>query len=166
MKEQLAQLVLEREKSSQLFSDKAHILGSLFSERLGNIDMLAKDYLSADSPEEKERIFKEYKKRCSLLLKDQQVFESLESDLNKYCDGIMQKLRSEVQAIKGSNLNTISLFFAGVPALSIQIITGKPSLKSVEMARSRYKNIIKESGAEHAELFLKMLETKKRQPEE
>ncbi|MBO4634125.1 MAG: hypothetical protein J5669_02000 [Bacteroidales bacterium] len=165
MKEQLLQLALEREKANRLYSDKAHLLGSLFSERLGHIDRLAKDYMYAETPEEKDIIFKDYKKKCSTMLKDRQVFDSLESDLNKYCDGIMDKLRTEVPSIKGNNLNTISLFFAGVPTLSIQIITGKPSIKSVEMVRSRYRNVIRESSAEHTELFLKMLETRKRHPE-
>lgn len=166
LKEQMVRLVMEKEKTSILFSDNASLLGSLFSERLGHIDRLAYDYLSARTVEEKERIFKEYKRNCTYLLKDNSVFDSLEADLNKYCSDIMEKLRLEVPSIKGEHRIIISLFFAGIPTIAIQAITGKQSRKAVEMERSRLRKIIRASGAEHSDLFLEMMETKKRQPEE
>lgn len=165
-KEQLAQLALEKDKNNRLLSENAHILGTLFSERLGHIDLLAADYMRAETPEKKEVIFKEYKKRCTSLMKDEHVFESLEYDLNRYCGGVMDKLKEEVPQIKKNNRKIISLFFAGVPNLSIQVITGKPSRKAIDVERSRYRKIIKDSGAKHSALFLEMLDTKKRQPEE
>lgn len=165
-KELIAQLAMERQKNKQLYAKNANILGSLFSERIGNIDKLAIDYMSAETTEDKERIFKVYKQRCSSIMKEKRVFDSLESDLNKYCDGIMEKLQVEVPKIKKGNRNIISLFFAGVPTISVQVLTGKPSRKAVDMDRARLRKLIKESGAEHTELFLEMLDTKKRQPKE
>lgn len=78
----------------------------------------------------------------------------------------MEKLRLEVPSIKGEHRIIISLFFAGIPTIAIQAITGKQSRKAVEMERSRLRKIIRASGAEHSDLFLEMMETKKRQPEE
>lgn len=166
LKEQIAQLAIEKQKNKQLYSENAYLLGSLFSERIGNIDRLAVDYMSAETTEEKERIFKEYKQKCSSIMKDKQVFVSLEADLNKYCNGIMEKLLVEVPKIKNGNRNIISLFFAGVPTIAVQVITGKQSRKAVDMDRARYRKLIKESGAEHTEMFLEMLETKKLLPGE
>jgi len=166
LKEQIAQLAMERTSNNRLLSQNALILGSLFSERLGHIDRLADDYMSAETPEAKEAIFKEYKKRCESLIKDEQIFYSLESDLNRFCEGIMDKLKVEVPTIKKNNLKIISLFFAGVPNISIQIIAGKPSRKAVDMERARYRKIINDSGAKHTALFLEMLDTKRRQPGE
>lgn len=163
IKEQLTQLAIEKQYSGRLATDNAHLIGSLFSERLGHIDRLAYDYMVAETPEEKERIFKNYKKNYEALKKDTQIFISLESDLDRYCNGIMQKLRAEIPTIKGKHLSTIALFFAGIPIISIQIITEKQSRKAVEVERSRYKKIIQESGAEHTNLFLEMLYQKKRQ---
>jgi len=161
-KDQLAQLALEKQRTRNLALDNAHLLGSLFSERLGRIDRLAQDYLCAETQDEKDRIFKEYKRKCTSIMNDAQVYDSLEADLNKYCNGIMQKLRTEVPALKENHLRSIMLFFAGIPTISVQILTGKPSRKAVEMERSRFRKVIKDSQAEHAHQFLEMLETKVR----
>lgn len=166
LKDQMAQLALERQRAHDLETEKAHLLGSLFSERLGRIDRLAQEYVSAEAQEEKDRLFKEYKHRCASLKNDTQVYRALEEDLNRYCNKIMERLRAEVPAFKANHLQTIMLFFAGIPIISIQIITGKPSRKAVEMERSRYRKMIKDSKAEHATFFLEMLETKKRQYKE
>jgi hypothetical protein len=55
------------------------------------------------------------------------------------------------------------LFFSGIPNIVVQAITGKPSLKAVEVERSRFRKAIRESGAEHTQVFLQMLDTKTRQ---
>lgn len=166
LKEQLANLALEKYKNSRLFADNAHLLGSLISARLGHLDRLADDYMAAATPEEKDKIFKDYKHRCASIMKDTEVYNSLEADLNEYCDGIMKMLRAEVPALKENHIRTITLLFAGIPPISVQILTGKPSRKAVDMERSRYRKVIRESGAEHTSLFLEMLETKPRHPKQ
>lgn len=158
LKEQLALLALEKQNTTRFFSKTAHLIGTLFSERLGRINELAQKYMSAETSEDKDRIFKEYKHKYSSLLSDKEVMKSLESDLNKYCDGIMAKLRAEIPAIKDRQINMISLYFSGLPTIVVQVISCKPSIKAVEMERSRFRKIIKDSGAEHSHLFLKMLE--------
>ena len=162
LKEQLANLALEKYKNNRLLTDNAQLLGSLISVRLGHLDRLAVDYMAAETAEEKEKIFKEYKLKCTSIMKDTDVYNALEADLNKYCDGIMEKLRAEVPAFKENQLRTITLFFAGIPPLSVQILTGRPSRKAVDMERSRYRKVIRESGAQHTSLFLEMLETRSR----
>lgn len=166
IKDQMAQLALEKERTNKLYTEKAHILGSLFSERIGHLDRLAEEYISAETPEEKEKIFREYKHRCSSLFKDKQIYKNLENDLNKHCDGLMEKLRTDFPTLKEQQLNTFILFFTGLPTIVIQAITAKPSLKAVEMERYRCRKIIRESGANHAQTFLNMLDSRKRQPEE
>lgn len=166
IKDQMAQLALEKGRTNKLYTEKAHILGSLFSERIGHLDRLAEEYISAETPEEKEIIFREYKHRCSSLFKDKHIYKILENDLNKHCDGLMEKLRTDFPTLKERQLNTFILFFTGLPTIVIQAITAKPSLKAVEMERYRCRKIIRESGANHAQTFLNMLDSRKRQPEE
>lgn len=163
IKDQITQLALEKETTKKLYAEKAHILGSLFSERIGHLDHLAIEYVSAETPEEKETIFREYKHRCSSIFKDKLIFKSLENDLNNHCDAIIKKLRTEIPTIKERHLNIIILFFSGIPNIVVQAITGKPSLKAVEVERSRFRKAIRESGAEHTQVFLQMLDTKTRQ---
>ena len=163
IKDQITQLALEKETTNKLYAEKAHILGSLFSERIGHLDRLAIEYVSAETPEEKETIFREYKHRCSSIFKDKLIFKSLENDLNNHCDAIIKKLRTEIPTIKERHLNIIILFFSGIPNIVVQAITGKPSLKAVEVERSRFRKAIRESGAEHTQVFLQMLDTKTRQ---
>lgn len=161
IKEQIAQLAIEKEIVNRTLAEKASILGTLFSERLGHVDRLAENYLHAETLDDKERVFKEYKKKCESFQKDSHLYSDLELDLNKYCDGVMSKLRNEVPSIKGRHLQMITLFFAGLPSIVVQVITGKQSKNAVEIDRSRLRKTIRESGAEHTELFLEMLEVRK-----
>ena len=55
----------------------------------------------------------------------------------------------------------LSDFFAELPSIVVQVITGKQSKNAVEIDRSRLRKTIRESGAEHTELFLEMLEVRK-----
>lgn len=142
--------------------NNAGILGALLSERLGHLDRLSAEYLSAETEKEKETIFNDYKKRAYLLRKDDKLIDSVERDLNRFCNGLMTNLKEQVPDIKGDNRRVICLFFAGLSNLAVQIITGKVSLKAVEMARSRCRKIIKESGAKDAKMFLDLLDNKKR----
>ena len=73
----------------------------------------------------------------------------------------MSKLRQEIPDIKGNTLKSIMLFFAGIPNITVQLITGKISLKSVEMERSRCRHIIRESNAPDTDFFMQMLKSRK-----
>ena len=154
LKEQMALLALEHNRN-------ALILGDLFSERIGGLDKLADEYYSAATKEQKDHVFKEYKQRCADLRNDSHLFMKLESDLNKYCNGIMKNLHKEVPQIRNGHSREIALMFAGLPTVVIQVLMEKPSLKAVEMDRSRYRRQIRDAQAEHAGIFLDMLEVKK-----
>lgn len=162
-KEQMVHLVFAKQREKNLLMDNASILGALLSERLGHLDKLADEYFLAETPEDRAKVFKEYKKRQQSIQNDSTLYSSIEADLNRYCDGIMDKLSVEVPSIKGNNRRIISLFFAGLPNITVQLITGKISLSSIEMTRSRFRKMIKESDSAHKALFLDLLETKKRQ---
>ena len=160
-KELMSMLAHERQKTNQLFEEKAAILGSLFCEKIGHLNCLVEDYFSAETKEAKDLIYKEYKKKRAMLQNDDALYSSLEYDLNKYCDGIMEKLRMEVPKLRERHLRTISLFFAGVPNITVQLITGRNSINAIEMERSRFKKTIRESCAPHAQMFLDLIEVKK-----
>ena len=164
LKEQMAQLAIHEQDLFSLRKDNAFLVGTLFKEEFNQLNELSKEYYSADDSAKKDIVFKAFKQRLHELRNEDALFESLEANLNRFCNNIIKKLKEQVPNIEGIHLKTISLFFAGVPYHSILLILGAPSIESLKMARSRYRKIIKDSEAEDADLFLNMLEMKKGKP--
>lgn len=162
LQEQMARLTLDERELERVNRDNAHLIGSLFSERIDHLDRLCEAYFKSEDVKEKESIFQQVKHMAAIIRKDGSLFLSLERDLDRYCNGIMTKIRSQVPRIQGDNLRTIMLFFAGFSYETVLIILNKNSIESLKMARSRFRKEIKEAEAPDAEFFLRMLEMKKR----
>ncbi|MBP5317775.1 MAG: hypothetical protein J6Y83_08740, partial [Bacteroidales bacterium] len=62
--------------------------------------------------------------------------------------------------IKGDNRKLISLFFAGLPYSTVQLVMNRVSIESLKTARSRFRKEIKAANAPDEELFLRLLEMK------
>ena len=162
LKEQMARLALKEHELERIHRDNAHLIGSLFSERISRLDKLSRDYFRLEDKAQKDRIYREVKQNLVSLQKDDGLFVSLEKDLNRYCNGIMEKLRTQVPKIKGENLKIIALFFAGYPYETVQLLLNKVSVDSLKTARSRYRKEILEAKAPDSAFFLEMLEMKRR----
>ena len=162
LKEEMARLAVTRLELERVNKEKAHLVGSLFSEKINRLDQLCEHYFRIDDDKQKEIVFKQVKELSATIRRDESLFISLEKDLDRYCNGIMTKLREQVPRIKGENLKIISLFFAGFSYESIQLILRKNSAQSLRTARSRFRKEIMEVDAPEAEFFIKMLEMKKR----
>ena len=162
LQEQMARLALDERELVRVNRDNAHLIGSLFSERIDHLDELCEAYFKAEDVKEKESIFKQVKNMAAMIRKDDSLFLSLERDLDRYCNNIMKKIHSQVPRIQGDNLRTILLFFAGFSYETVLIILNKNSIESLKMARSRFRKVIREAEAPDAEFFLQMLEMKKR----
>ena len=162
LQKQMARLALEERELERVNRDNAHLVGSLFSEKIDHLDRLSESYFKMDEGKEKEALFKQIKQTVSSLRKDQGMFLSLEKDLDRYCNGIMSKLRDQVPRISGDNRRIIALFFAGYSYETVKLILNKVSVESLKTARSRFRKEIKDSGAPDTDFFLKMLEMKKR----
>ncbi len=162
LKEQMARLALKDQELERIQRDNAHLVGSLFSERISRLDKLSRDYFRLEDKTQKERIYREVKQNLSSLQKDESLFASLEKDLNRYCNGIMEKLRTQVPKIKGENLKIIALFFAGYPYETVQLLLNKVSVESLKTARSRFRKEILNANAPDGAFFLDMLEMKRR----
>ncbi len=162
LQKQMARLALEERELERVNRDNAHLVGSLFSEKIDHLDRLSDSYFKMDEGKDKELAFKQIKELVSTIRKDDNLFLSLEKDLDRYCNGIMSKLSSQVPRISGDNRRIIALFFAGYSYEIVKLILNKMSVESLKTARSRFRKEIKESGAPDTSLFLKMLEMKKR----
>ena len=157
IKEQMARLALEEKERELLNRDKAHLVGSLFSEKVDHLDQLCESYFKSEEGVGQTLVFKQVKELGTKIRKDEGLFISLEKDLDRYCDGIMSKLRSQVPRIKGENLRVIMLFFAGFSYETVLIILNKNSIESLKTARSRFRKEIMDAHAPDSEFFLKML---------
>ena len=156
----MARLAFQERELAQITSDNAHLVGSLFSEKINHLDKLAESYSRMEDGKQKDLVFAQIKQLVSTIRNDDDLFLSLEKDLDRYCDGIMSKLRGQVLRIKGENLRMIMLFFAGFSYETVMIILNKNSIESLKMARSRFRKEIREADAPDADFFLKMLEMK------
>lgn len=161
LQEQMARLALEERELERVNRDNAHLVGSLFSEKIDHLDKLAESYFRSEDAKEKELTFKQIKQMASSIRNDDALFLSMEKDLDRYCNGIVSKLREQVPRISGENLRIIMLFFAGFPYETVKFILNKNSVESLKMARSRFRKEILASDAPDADFFLKMLEMKK-----
>ena len=163
LKELMAQLAVNNQNVIQLSRENASLLATHYSERIRNIDSISRDYYQADSKDKKDIVFKQFKDYISVLANDDTFYESLENELNKYCSGIMSRLRVQVPKIQGNNLKLIALFYAGLSYETVAIITKAQSINSLKTQRSRFRKIIEESSAKDKSFFLQMLEMKRQQ---
>lgn len=157
LKEQLARLAYEENELDRLNRDNAHLVGSLFSERINRLDQLCESYFKSEDEKEQSLVFKQIKGIAAKIRKDEGLFIALEKDLNRYSNDIMTKLRHQVPRIKGENYRMIMLFFAGFSYETVLFILNKNSINSLKTARSRFRKEITDAQAPDSDFFLKML---------
>ena len=162
IKEQMLNLSIAQAELRQAEQTNASLLGSLFSEKLNHLDKISEDYVRADSDKERIAALRKFKEEIAAMRTDEDLFVSLEKDLDRYCDGVMSKLHTHVPSIKGENLKLITLFFAGLPYSTVQLVMNRVSVESLKMARSRFRKEIKAANAPDEALFLRLLEMNKK----
>lgn len=160
IKEQMFKISITQSELHQAEQENASLLGSLFSEKFNHLDKLSVDYVHANSDKERIVAFKQFKEEIASMRTNEDMFISLQNDLDRYCDGVMTKLKNQVPSIKGENCKLISLFFAGLPYSTVQLVLNRVSIESLKTARSRFRKEIKEVNAPDEELFLRLLEMK------
>lgn len=151
--------VQEEKRGIQL--ENAQLVGDIFSERIHHIDELSQAYYSADAKKKKDIVFESFKKYLAEFRNDDDAFHALEQDLNRHCDGIMEKLQQQMPQINGEKRRITAMFFAGIPYETIQLIMNRVSVYSLRTLRYRLRLEIEASSAPDKELFLTMLETRK-----
>jgi hypothetical protein len=161
IQEQILKINVTQSELKQAEQTNAFLLGSLFSEKLNHLDKLSGDYILANSDKERMVALKEFKEEIDAMRTDDDLFLSLEKDLDRYCDGVMAKLNNQVPTIKGDNRKLISLFFAGLPYSTVQLVMNRISIESLKTARSRFRKEIKAANTPDEALFLRLLEMKK-----
>ena len=155
-----AKAIFTQSELQQAEQANASLLGSLFSEKFNHLDKLSADYVRAGNDRERLVALREFKEERAEIRTNDDLFLSLEKDLDQYCDGVMTKLKDQVPAIKGDNRKLISLFFAGLPYSTVQLVMNRVSIESLKTARSRFRREIKAATAPDEELFLRLLEMK------
>ena len=160
IQEQMLKFSITQSELQQAEQTNASLLGSLFSEKFNHLDKLSADYVRACNDRERLIALREFKEEIAAIRTNDDLFLSLEKDLDRYCDGVMTKLKDQVPAIKGENRKLISLFFAGLPYSTVQLIKNRPSIDSLKTARSRFRKEIKAANAPDEALFLRLLEMK------
>ena len=154
-------LELQMAQYAAVRQDNVHLLGSLFKERIHHLDELSKEYFTADDKRKKDIVFDSFKQYINEFRSDKDAFNSLEEDLNRYSNGIMNKLKEQVPTLSAEKRKFAALFFVGLSYETIQLITNSLSTGSLRTLKTRLRQEIKESNAPDAILFLSMLDTKR-----
>ena len=160
IKEQMLKLSIAQSELHQAEQENASLLGSLFCEKFNHLDKLSADYVRAGNDRERLIALREFKEEIAAIRTNDDLFLSLEKDLDRYCDGVMTKLKDQVPAIKGDNRKLITLFFAGLPYSTVQLVMNRVSIESLKTARSRFRKEIKAANAPDEALFLRLLDMK------
>lgn len=158
LREQISQLAMTQQR---IRKGNGSLVGALFMERMARLFGLSDQYVEAGDEEERSQSFLAFKKAARQLAETPELFLELEKNLNHYCSGIMDKLKTQVPKIKGTNQKIIALFFAGIPDIVIQSLMKRASVGSLRTLRSRFRQTIKEAHAPDETLFLDMLDTEK-----
>lgn len=161
LRESLATLHNSTESLEQLRKDNTMLVGSLLSEKLLFLDKLSYDYCHADTDKLKDAIFEQYKGTINSLKNNHQVFDEIESILNKYHDGILDRFRTQFPQIQGEKLDMVIIFFMRLPYNAAQLFFRHHNADSLKEAKKRIRKTIQESGAPDTALFLEMMEMKK-----
>ena len=80
LKEQLARLAYEEKELDRLNRDNAHLIGSLFSEKINHLDKMIDSYFKMENGKQKDLAFSNIKQQVSLIRSDEELFLSLEKD--------------------------------------------------------------------------------------
>ena len=160
IQEQMLKFSITQSELHQAEQENASLLGSLFSEKFNHLDKLSADYVRADNDRERLIALREFNEEIAAIRTNGDLFLSLDKDLDRYCDGVMTKLKSQVPLIRGDNIKLISLFFAGLPYSTVQLVMNSVSIESLKTARSRFRKEIKAANAPDEALFLRLLDMK------
>lgn len=150
LKDSLARLSVSQKMNGKL-------TGAYCYERMARLSTLADTYFSFDDRNERNRVLNDIKHYVTEIRKSRDFFNTMEDELNRNCSNVIQKLRTQVPAIKGDNLKIAMLFMAGFSAESIMIIMSRQSVGSLRTLRSRLRNSIKNASSKDMTLFLNML---------
>ena len=161
LRESLATLHNSSESMEQLRKDNVMLVGSLLSEKLLFLDKLSYDYCHANTDKLKNAIFDQYKKTIHSLKNEHQLFDEIESILNKYYDCILDKFRAQFPQIQGEKLDMVIIFFTTIPYNAAQLFFQHQNADSLKQAKNRLRKTILESNAPDKDLFLEMMEMKK-----
>ena len=153
IKEQMAELTLAQQTMQK---NNANLIGALFFEKITHLCALSGAYYSANDSEIRKTYFSQFK-RGLRDLSSTDFFNGLEQDINHYCSGLIDKLRTQIPAMSESHRQMLMLFFTGVPEELIMLITHRISVGSLKTFRTRLRNEIKQAHASDEQLFLDML---------
>lgn len=153
IKEQMAQLVYSQRQSQR---ENSNLVGALFLGRMAHLCDLSSAYYETFESEYKEEYLKQFKQGLRELRKTPDLFQHLETDLNRYSSQLMERLRNQVPMTE-RHYQITALFFAGIPYDIIQLILGANSIESVRTTRTRIRNEIKAAAPPDEKLFLDRL---------
>ncbi len=144
-------------EKDEMLSRQKEVLEQLFKKNWTTLNMLCEEYYEKGASQKiHELVVKKIEKEVKKIGSEEGL-QQIEKEVNRYMDGVVDKLREEFPSIKEQDVRFLTLIFAGFSAKAICFILGLQT-GNFYVKKSRLIKKIKESGAEHKEAFLKLLQ--------
>lgn len=143
----------------KIHKENAALAGSLFQERFAVLNELSEHYFSEEDDARRNIVYKEFRRYLKAARNDKELFNNLENNLDRFCDGLITKFKTQIPGINNDNLKICELFFAGMSYEKVMTIMNRQSIGSLRTLKSRLRCVIKESGAPDTETFLSYLKS-------
>lgn len=128
-------------------------VAALYGGRLDTLNFLCNEYFEKnDSERLRQSLFNEVERHILSLRQDASV-EHLESVVNEYMDGIMNRVRRQLPTLSRNDLRFLTYLYAGFSPRAVCIFCDI-KIKNFYNRRSRLKERILASGAPDRELFV------------
>lgn len=132
------------------------ILGKLFREKWKTLNLLCEEYYQKSSSQKmKESIIRNIESEI-ISLGSEESLKTIESEVNKYLGGIVEKLRKELPSFKNKDIAFCSLMFAGFTPKAICYILDIQN-GNFYVKKGRLIKRIKESDSPYKDDFISLL---------
>lgn len=148
-----AEKIAMSEEANQRENQQNAILQQLFKKNWTTLNMLCEEYYEKGGSQKiHDLVVKKIEKEVKNIGSEEGM-SKIEEEVDKYMDGIVDKLRKECPYIKEPDIRFLTLIFAGFSAKAICFILGIQS-GNFYVKKSRLFKKIKDSDAAHKESFL------------
>ncbi len=144
------------EKDERLSKQKI-VLEQLFKKNWTTLNMLCEEYYEKGASQKIHELVVKKIEREVKKMGSEEGLQQIEEEVNRYMDGIVDRLQEEFPNFKEQDVRFLTLIFAGFSAKAICFILGLQT-GNFYVKKSRLIKKIKESEAEHKEAFLKLLQ--------
>lgn len=134
----------------------ANMIEVLFKEKWVILNTLCRQYFEFGNSDKSKKIILTSIEKELDELKNEEGLKVIESEVNKYMNGIMTMIRHECPMLKDKELSFLTMVYAGMSPRTVCVLQDI-KYEQFYVRKSRLKSKILKSGAEHSNLFIEKM---------